>query len=70
MKSGDTLYGIALSLGITVENLKSINPQLNDKAVLSVGDELKANIYEPLLPLKIVQKSEVVEKTEVAQKSS
>ena len=70
VKSGDTLYGIALSLGITVENLKSINPQLNDKAVLSVGDELKANIYEPLLPLKIVQKSEVVEKTEVAQKSS
>ncbi len=55
VKAGDTLYGIALSLGITVDNLKSANPQLNDKAVLSIGDELKANIYEPLLPLKIIE---------------
>ncbi len=56
VKSGDTLYGIALSLGITVDNLKSANPQMNDKTVLSIGDELNANIYEPLLPLRIVEK--------------
>lgn len=56
VKAGDTLYGIALSLGITVDNLKSANPELNDKTVLSIGDELKANIYEPLLPLRIVEK--------------
>lgn len=55
VKSGDTLYGIALSLGITVDNLKSANPELNDRTVLSIGDELKANIYEPLLPLRIAE---------------
>lgn len=69
VKGGDTLYGIALSLGITVDNLKSANPELNDRSVLSIGDKLKANIYEPLLPLKIVepavqQKLEETEKTE------
>ncbi|WP_054742698.1 LysM peptidoglycan-binding domain-containing protein [Cellulosilyticum ruminicola] len=55
VKGGDTLYGIALSLGITVDNLKSANPELNDRTVLSIGDKLKANIYEPLLPLRIVE---------------
>ncbi len=55
VKGGDTLYGIALSLGITIDNLKSANPELNDRSVLSIGDQLKANIYEPLLPLKIVE---------------
>lgn len=55
VKPGDTLYGIALSLGITVDSLIATNPQLGEKAVLSVGDELKANIYEPLLPLKVIE---------------
>lgn len=63
VKAGDTLYGIALSLGISVDNLKSANPELNDKTVLSIGDELKANIYEPLLPLKIIEKPVVTPET-------
>lgn len=58
VKSGDTLYGIALSLGITVDSLKSVNPDLTE--TLSIGDELKANVYEPLLPLKVIEKPAAV----------
>ena len=68
VKGGDTLYGIALSLGITIDNLKSANPELNDRSVLSIGDKLKANIYEPLLPLKIVEPA-VQQKTEQTEQT-
>lgn len=61
VKSGDTLYGIALSLGITVENLISANEGFTESTVLKVGTEIKANVYEPLLPLIIIQNEQVEE---------
>lgn len=59
VKPGDTLYGIALSLGITVENLISANEGFTDSTVLRVGAEIKANVYEPLLPLTIIEDEKV-----------
>lgn len=60
VKAGDTLYGIALSLGITMDNIKAANEGLTDTTVLKLGSILKANIYEPLLPLKISKDLSVV----------
>ena len=76
VKPGDTLSGIASSLGITIENIKSANEGFTDTTVLKIGSILKANIHEPLLPLVIKEKpvdtelgaetdTEVEEKTEI-----
>ncbi len=38
--SGDTMYGIALRFGITLEALKAANPQIADINRIDVGDEV------------------------------
>lgn len=69
VKSGDTLYGIALQLGITVESLINANEGFTDKTTLRVGGQLQANVYEPLLPLRII-KDEAPTETNQLEKTS
>jgi len=40
VKSGDTLYGIAKELGITLKALQAANPQVRDPRTMQVGEEL------------------------------
>lgn len=57
VKAGDTLSGIASSFGITVDSIRTANEGFTDVTVLKIGSILKANIYEPLLPLVIKEKA-------------
>lgn len=57
--TGDTLYGIALKYGVTVDNIISVNEGFTDKTTLKIGDKIKVNTYQPLLPLTIVEEAEV-----------
>jgi LysM repeat protein len=40
VKSGDTMYGIAKELGITLKALQAANPQVTDPRTMQVGEEL------------------------------
>jgi len=40
VKSGDTMYGIAKELGITLKALQAANPQVTDPRTMQVGEKL------------------------------
>ncbi len=62
VKSGDTLSQIAEDNGITMEELISVNPLLEDEGtVIRVGDELK--ITEPEPELSVVYKARIYQES-------
>lgn len=58
VQPGDSLSGIADRYNITMDSIISANEGFTKDVVLQVGQEIKANINEPKLPLKIVEKTE------------
>ena len=63
VKAGDSLWGIADQLGVSIENIKKENPGFTDTTVLRIGDILKAKINEPMLSLVVTKDLTAEEKT-------
>lgn len=65
VQTGDTLSGIASKYNTTVDGIIAANPEFTDKVVLRIGQKIKVNVNEPLLPLTIEQeiKEETTEET-------
>lgn len=57
--AGDTLSGIASKYNTSIDSILSANPGFTSQTVLQLGQEINANINEPLLPLSIVDKQTV-----------
>lgn len=66
VQSGDTLSGIANKYNTTIDSIISANPEFTDKVVLRIGQTIKVNINEPLLPLKIVKEEVPAEENKEA----
>ena len=66
VQSGDTLSGIASKYNTTIDSIISANPEFTDKVVLRIGQAIKVNINEPLLPLKIVKEEVPAEENKEA----
>lgn len=58
---GDSLYAICDKLGITLDELKEMNPGLTDTSMLHVGDKLNSQQEIPLLTLETVEVSKIAE---------
>ena len=56
---GDSLSSIADHYNITMDSIVAANEGFTKNSILQLGQEIKANINEPLLPLKVI--SEVKE---------
>ena len=56
VQAGDTLSGIAAKLNTTIDNIVSANNGFTSSTMLRLGQTIKANVNEPLLPLTIVEK--------------
>lgn len=67
IQSGDTLYGIASKYNTTVDSIIAANPEFSDKVVLKIGQIIKVNVNEPLLPLNIIKEESPVEETPVEE---
>ena len=52
---GDTLYGICDKLGVTLSELKEMNPRIKDTMVLHVGDQFVTQQEVPLLTVETVE---------------
>lgn len=61
IQSGDTLSGIASKYNTTVDSIIAANPEFSDKVVLRIGQAIKVNINEPLLPLNVVNEEVATE---------
>lgn len=59
--SGDTLYGICDKLGITLNQLKKMNPGLNVNSTLRIGQKLILKQEVPLLSVQTVEVSTFAE---------
>ena len=68
VQPGDSLSGIADRYNITMDSIISANAGFTKDVVLQVGQEIKANINEPKLPLKIVEKTEAKETEQESEK--
>lgn len=66
VKAGDTLSGIAVKLNTTIDNVVSANEGFTSSTILRLGQTIKANINEPLLPLNIVEQDDNTEQEEEA----
>lgn len=66
VQSGDTLSGIANKYNTTIDSIISANPEFTDKVVLRIGQAIKVNVNEPLLPLKIVKEEVPAEENKEA----
>ena len=49
IKSGDTLYQVAINADMTMEELLKANPGLTEDSMLKIGQELNIVVPEPLL---------------------
>src|SRR5690606_21933863 len=49
VKEGDVLGRIANNHGMTLKQLLSINPDLNEESILKIGQEVNVTMYEPLV---------------------
>ncbi len=58
VQSGDSLWSIASQLGISLESFIAENEGLTENSILQVGQEFKAKVHEPLLPLKVISQKE------------
>ena len=55
VKSGDTISGICSKLGITLKELKSMNPGLDENAMLHIGDKFTILEEVPLLTVETIE---------------
>ncbi len=55
VKNGDSLWYIGWLNDLTVEELLEMNPKLNEKKVLRVGEEIKLVLSRPFLSIKTVE---------------
>ena len=62
VKSGDTLYGICDKLGVTLKELKAMNPKLSENAVIHIGDKITTQEEVPLLTVRTVEIATFAEK--------
>ena len=53
--AGDTLYGICNKLGVSLSELKEMNPRIKDTMVLHVGDKFVTQQEVPLLTVETVE---------------
>ena len=60
--SGDTLSGICEKLGVTMKELKSMNPELDDNTTLHIGDKFVVTEEVPLLTVETVEVSTYAQK--------
>ena len=60
--SGDTLSKIAQKNSTTVENILSLNPDMNINTVLRIGQKLNVESYTPFLSVKTVENTSYIEK--------
>ena len=60
IQSGDTLSGIASKYNTSMDSIIADNPEFTDKVVLRIGQIIKVNTNEPLLPLQVINDSEEV----------
>lgn len=67
IQAGDTLSGIASKYNTTVDSIIAANPEFSDKVVLKIGQTIKVNVNEPLLPLDIVKEEIPVEEKPVEE---
>lgn len=58
---GDSLYGICDKLGVSLDELKQMNPGLTDNSMIHVGDTLNSQQEVPLLTLKTVEIATIAE---------
>lgn len=74
VKSGDTLYGICDKLGVTLKELKKMNPKVKDTMTLHVGDKFVTQQEIPLITVETVEVSVFAEaidyKTETKKSSN
>ncbi len=72
VKGGDTLYGICEKLGVSLAELKEMNPQIDDNIVLHAGDKFVTQKEVPLLNVKTIEVSSFAESVdyEVVYKES
>ena len=72
--AGDTLYGICSKLGVSLSELKDMNPKVKDTMVLHVGDTFVTQQEVPLLTVETVEIATFAEsidyKTEYKESSS
>ena len=66
IQSGDTLSGIATKYNTSIDNIIAANTEFTDKVVLRIGQSIKVNINEPLLPLKVVKEEAVESNNELS----
>ena len=72
VKAGDTLYGICSKLGVTLQELKKMNPKVKDSMTLHVGDKFVTQQEIPLITVETVEVSvfaEAVDYKTVTKKS-
>ena len=60
IQSGDTLSGIASKYNTSMDSIIAANPEFTDKVILRIGQIIKVNTNEPLLPLQVINDSEEV----------
>lgn len=73
VKSGDTLYGICDKLGVTLQELKKMNPKIKDTMTLHAGDKFVTQQEIPLITVETVEVSvfaEAIDYKTVTKKSS
>lgn len=73
VKEGDTLYGICSKLGVTLQELKKMNPKVKDTMTLHVGDKFVTQQEIPLITVETVEVSvfaEAVDYKTVTKKSN
>lgn len=61
VEAGDSLYAICDKLGVTLEELKEMNPGLTDSSLLHAGDQLNCQRLVPLLTLETVEVATLAE---------
>lgn len=72
VKSGDTLYGICEKLGVTLSELKKMNPKIKETMTLHVGDKFVTQQEIPLITVETVEVSvfaEAIEYDTITKKS-
>lgn len=72
VKAGDTLYGICDKLGVTLQELKKMNPKIKDTMTLHIGDKFVTQQEIPLITVETVEVSvfaEAIEYETVTKKS-
>lgn len=52
--SGDTLWGIASKLGVSINKILAANEGMTEKTTLSIGNKIKAEVDVPLIDVKVV----------------